>query len=300
MTISSMTAFACIHGNDPGPPSHDWTWEVRSVNARGLDVRLRLPAGFEGLEFTVRGMVGRCCKRGAVSLVLTVIRIDERNMVHVNEDLLTRWIMIASEWHRRYPELIRPPRLDGLLALPGVLAPPAEDGNKERTKTCETLVLQTLDQALAALMTTRAEEGERLAARLVTHLDTIDILIQRANGTAAVQPGIIRDRLRRLVDTLLEASSGLSEERLAQEVALLAARADVREELDRLHAHVLAARQILAEGGVVGRRLDFLCQEFNREANTLCAKSGSVDLTRIGLDLKATVDQLREQVQNIE
>ncbi|KAF0135576.1 MAG: hypothetical protein FD153_2078 [Rhodospirillaceae bacterium] len=252
MTISSMTAFACIHGNDPGPPSHDWTWEVRSVNARGLDVRLRLPAGFEGLEFTVRGMVGRCCKRGAVSLVLTVIRIDERNMVHVNEDLLTRWIMIASEWHRRYPELIRPPRLDGLLALPGVLAPPAEDGNKERTKTCETLVLQTLDQALAALMTTRAEEGERLAARLVTHLD------------------------------------------------LLAARADVREELDRLHAHVLAARQILAEGGVVGRRLDFLCQEFNREANTLCAKSGSVDLTRIGLDLKATVDQLREQVQNIE
>lgn len=296
-----MTAFACGQGNDPGPPSYDWTWEVRSVNARGLDVRLRLPSGFERLEFAVREMVGRCCKRGSVSLTLTATRGEAKDVVHLNKNLLIKLISITSEWGQRYPDQIRPPRLDGLLALPGVLLSVGESGNGEKLKARrEVLVLQSLEQVLDSLVTMRAEEGGRLAAILTVHLDTIDTLTKRAHRDAAAQPKVIRERLRGLLNMLLDASPALSEERLAQEVVFLAVKADVREELDRLHAHVLAARQLLAADSAVGRRLDFLCQELNREANTLCAKAESSDLTHIGLDLRTTVDQLREQVQNIE
>ncbi|KAF0118172.1 MAG: putative stress-induced protein [Rhodospirillaceae bacterium] len=300
MSISSMTAFARLQDSDSGPPSCEWTWEARSVNAKGIDMRLRLPSGFEGVEFAAREMVLRRCTRGTVSLTLSVTRVEEQSTVRINETLLARLIEITAAWSERYPDRFHPPRLDGLLALPGVLVSLEGNGTRERSQTHERLVLQTLERVLDSLAQMRREEGGRLAAVLGNQIDAIAALIRRAGENAALQPEVLRDRLVGLVKTLLEASPGLPEERLAQEVALLASRADVREELDRLHAHVSAARQLLAEGGAVGRRLDFLCQEFGREANTLCAKSATVELTRIGLDLRATVDQLREQVQNIE
>ncbi|VBB69489.1 Protein YicC [invertebrate metagenome] len=301
MSISSMTAFACFRGYDSAAPSYDWTWEVRSVNAKGLDVRLRLPLGFEGLESVARGMVGRCCRRGAVSLTLIVTRTGNQDMMSLNEEWLTKLVAITSEWYQRYPNfLVHPPRLDGLLALPGVLTPLEENKSRAKLKERETLVLLSLEKALDSLAIMRVEEGGRLAAILETHLDTIETLTERAYGSADMQQKGIYSRLHGLMDALLHTSPSLSEERLTQEVALLAAKADVREELDRLRIHIAAARQLIAAGGVVGRKLDFLCQELNREADTLCTKANSIDLTYRGLDLKTTIDQLREQAKNIE
>ncbi len=193
-----------------------------------------------------------------------------------------------------------PPRLDGLLAIPGVVVNAEEADSPEQRETRLAALKADLERTLEALVEARRLEGARLAAVIGDHLDGIEALVEAAAGCAAVQPERLRERLRTQVEELLEAAPALPEERLAQEAALLIAKADVREELDRLVAHLEAARELVGQGGPVGRRLDFLCQEFNREANTLCSKSPDVELTRIGLDMKNAIDQLREQVQNIE
>ena len=304
MSISSMTAFACCHGDDPMASASDdgtleWTWEIRSVNAKGLDVRLRLPQGFESLEFVTREIVRRYCRRGTLLLTLTMRQPNNQNMLRLDENVLLRLLIMMSEWQKRYPDLVqRPPRLDSLLSLPGVLVSCEENENNVKRQERETSILLSLEQTLDALVTMRREEGSKLTAVLEKTLDTIEELIRRAFQCAESQPIMILTRLRKVIETLSQTS--LSEERLTQEVVLSAARADVREELDRLHTHALTVRQLLREGGVVGRRLDFLCQELHREANTLCTKANSLDLTYIGIDLKTTIDQLREQVQNIE
>ncbi|MEO5373532.1 MAG: YicC family protein [Alphaproteobacteria bacterium] len=300
MAICSMTAFARGQGNDPGPPAYAWTWEARSVNAKGLDVRLRLAPGFEALELAVRDLVTKRFKRGSISLSLSASRTGERAVMRLNEPLLDQLLDIAAAAQARLGERVAPPRLDGLLAVRGVLEPIEDVEDEAAVRAREARVLRTLDETMTALAAMREEEGARLAAVLGGQLDLIETLSTQAASTAALRPEAIRERLRTQVATLLEASPALSEERLAQEVALLAVKGDIREEVDRLLSHVAAARALLAEGGAAGRRLDFLCQEFNREANTLCAKSSNVDLTRLGLDLKATIDQVREQVQNIE
>jgi uncharacterized protein (TIGR00255 family) len=219
--------------------------------------------------------------------------------VAVNEVLLDQLVALARRWQEKAPDLAAP-RLDGLLALRGVLeSGDAAEPAGEETETAKTLLAQC-DKALAQMETMRADEGKRLAEVLTGHLDEIALLVTDAMGSAALDPTQVKARLRQQVAALLETGAPVSEERLAQEVALLLGKADVREELDRLSAHLTAARKMLASAEPVGRKLDFLCQEFNREANTLCSKANDIALTRIGLGLKAAIEQFREQVQNIE
>lgn len=298
MTVSSMTGFARAHAEQTIPPL-TWTWEARSVNGKGLDVRLRLPPGYEALEFPAREAAGKRFTRGNITLSLTVqVRADATPAaLHVNEPLLRQLMDMA----RDLPPHIAPPSFDGLLSVRGVLSAADETAMDDDThKTHEAAVLRTLDDALAALASARDEEGARLEAVLAGHLATVETLTAQAGDTAQMRPEAARERLRAQVQALLDAAPALSEERLAQECAVLATKLDVREELDRLTAHVAQARELIAATGACGRRLDFLCQEFNREANTLCSKAQDTALTRIGLDLKAVIDQLREQVQNIE
>lgn len=298
MTISSMTGFART-GADQSAPPIAWTWEARSVNGKGLDVRLRLPPGYEALEIPARDLAGKRIARGNLSLTLQVRMGAESGAAGytVNRALLDQLMDLA----RDLPPHIAPPTFDGLLAVRGVLQAVDEAEMDDATRAAHhAAVLASLDDALAALVAARIEEGTRMAAVLAGHLDTIESLTAQAADTAQMRPEAARDRLREQVAALLDASPALPEDRLAQECAVLATRLDVREELDRLCAHIAQARALLAEAGPCGRRLDFLCQEFNREANTLCSKAQDTTLTRIGLDLKAVIDQLREQVQNIE
>jgi uncharacterized protein (TIGR00255 family) len=296
-----MTGFARAEGVD-APDMHaglHWAWELKSVNGRNLDVRCRLPVGFEVLESVARAAVAQRFKRGNVSVTLTLSRGTEPPRVRINRDLLSQLVALVDELKDKVAA--EPPRLDGLIGVRGVVEVVEEEEPTEAQRSTRIArMTETLGRALDSLASMRQDEGARLAAVIHQHLEAIEHLRQRAGTAAGAQPAALRARLKTQVEALLDASPALPEDRLAQEAALLLTRADVREELDRLTAHVAAARKLLADGGGVGRKFDFLCQEFNREANTLCSKSADVELTAIGLDLKAAIDQLREQVQNIE
>ena len=296
MTLCSMTGFARADGHD-GQAA--WTWEIRSVNSRGLDSRLRLPQGFEGIEGPSRDLIAKHLKRGNIQATLTLVHSGAGAGIAINREVLEQAILLATELSHRLPSA-RPPSVDGLLALRGVIEPAEHEPTPEVRERREAAILKDLDQALVRLVFARGDEGKKLGEALRLRLDEIKGLTDGAEKIAALQPQAIRDRLTKNVMSLIEATPSLSSERLAQEVALLAAKADLREELDRLKAHVGQARELLAAGAGVGRRLDFLCQEFNREVNTLCSKSEDLELTRIGLDLKAAIEQFREQTQNIE
>ncbi|MEK7244452.1 MAG: YicC/YloC family endoribonuclease [Pseudomonadota bacterium] len=296
MPLYSMTGFARADGKDDKAA---WTWEIRSVNGRGLDSRLRLPLGFEKIEGPSRDLIAKHVKRGNLQAALTVARAGGEAGIAVNREVLEQAIHLATELAHRLPSA-RPPSVDGLLSLRGVIEPAEHEPTPEERERRETAILGDLDQALVRLVLARAGEGKKLGEALRARLDEIEGLTGAAEKLAAFQPQAIQARLQKNVAALLESSPSMPSERLALEVALLAAKADLREELDRLKAHVAQARELLAAGAGVGRRLDFLCQEFNREANTLCAKSEDVGLTRIGLDLKAAIEQFREQIQNIE
>jgi uncharacterized protein (TIGR00255 family) len=293
--VASMTGFARQEGGDG---TLTWMWEIKSVNGRGLDLRCRLPAGYEALDPVVRAAAQEHCSRGNLQANLTVNRAAVPVKLRVNRDLLEQALGLIRELDAEIEAA--PPRLDGLLAIRGVLEAAEEEDTKEQRDTREAAMEEDLILALEGLSAMRRAEGQRLHTVVTEHLAEIEDLVAAAAETAAAQPEALRERLHAQVAELLEASPALPEDRLVQEAALLITKADVREELDRLRAHVDAARELLAQGGAVGRRLDFLCQEFNREANTLCAKSSDVALTRIGLDLKTAIDRLREQVQNIE
>jgi uncharacterized protein (TIGR00255 family) len=290
-----MTGFARAEG------SHGelaFAWELKSVNGKGLELRFRLPPGYDALEAPLRAALTQRFKRGNVSATLSLTRTAAGAPLRVNREALAEILAAMKEIGAAVAAA--PPRLDGLLALRGVLenAEPVEDEAAREVR--DGAVLGVWDAALASLAAMREAEGARLGTILDERLAEISQLVGAAEKSAAAQPDAIRLRLRTMVETLLAASPALPEERLAQEAALLLSRADVREELDRLHAHVAAARALLAEATNIGRRLDFLCQELNREANTLCSKSGDLELTRIGLALKAAIEQFREQVQNVE
>lgn len=296
MTISSMTGFARAEGHDAG---FAWAWELKSVNAKSLDVRFRLPPGLEALELPLRASLGQKLRRGAVTAGLTITKGSGGGALRLNRDALAAVIALARELTAEIPNA-EPPRVDGLLALKGVIET-AEEIQDDATRARQVALLTAgFERALNELAVMRAAEGRRLESVLATRLDEIAALVREAERSAAAQPAAIKARLRELVMTLVEAVPALPEERLAHEAALVIAKADIREELDRLAAHLAAARGLMAESGAIGRRFDFLCQEFNREANTLCAKSADLELTRIGLALKASIEQLREQVQNIE
>jgi len=296
VSISSMTGFARAQGQYGATV---WTWELKSVNARGLDVRAKLPSGHESLDGPVREAATKILKRGNVSVSLSVNRSGEQPTIKVNEQLLLELARRMNTLQHRFPEFSAP-RLDTLFSVKGVVEVVEEDEDDEARDKRFSRMLVSLGHALAGLIEMRNIEGARLLGVLNGQLDDIARLTKAAEGTATARPEAMRERLKTMVETLLQASPALSEERLTQEVALLVGKADVREELDRLNAHVGAARDMLTGDGSVGRKLDFLCQELNREANTLCSKSSDVELTRIGLDLKAVIEQFREQVQNIE
>lgn len=296
MTIASMTGFARGEGRNEACA---WTWELKSVNARGLEVRCRMPPGFEALEQGVRQRVAASLKRGNISAALSLTWSVGQQGVRINTEVLEQVLALVPQIESRLRES-RPPGIDGLLALRGVIDVLDPTPTGEARAALEASLLAGLDPVLASLSEVRRAEGGRLEAVLRDHLRRLADLCDRARRLASAQPAAIFARLSDQLAALLGQSPALTPERLAQEAALLAAKADTREELDRLRAHHQAALALLDGGGPVGRQLDFLCQELNREANTLCAKSADIELTRVGLDLKATVEQVREQVQNIE
>jgi len=298
LSVASMTGYARAEGRDA---QVSWVWEAKSVNGRGLEIRCRLPSGHDALEVAARDTATRKLKRGNLQVSLNVARIAEAPMVRVNNDLLHQILTLVDQLGPSHQN-IAPARWDGILCIKGVLEPmEAEEVDAEAVRQArEAAMKATLEEMLDQLAAMRLSEGTRIQAVLMSQLREISDLAERAAGCASLRPDAVRERLRHQVAAVLDAAPSLPEERLAQEVALIAVKADVREELDRLRAHVAAARELITGGGAVGRKLDFLSQEFNREANTLCSKSADVELTRVGLDLKAVIDQFREQVQNIE
>lgn len=295
MGLQSMTGFARRSGDHQGST---WTWEVRSVNGRGLDVRCRLN-GLEALEAEARQLVAKQLNRGNVSVNLQVVRPLGTAQVRVNEAALQA-VLGHLERLRNLDIEAAAPTLDGILGLRGVLEPVEEPESEETLAARDKALLDGLKATLKDLVANRNREGQALTALVVGHVDEIERLVGEAQGMAAARPERIAERVKTQLDELLGGNSPVAPERLAQEVALLAIKADIREELDRLTAHVSAARELLAKSGAVGRQLDFLSQEFNREANTLCSKSADVALTQVGLAMKHTIDQLREQVANVE
>ncbi len=295
MSVNSMTGFARAEG---GLEGCGWTWEAKSVNGRNLDMRFRMPSGFDGLEKNLRALVGEKFARGNLSLSLTLDRRERSVQLCVNRAMLDEVLSLSEELGRQSG--VQPPSVDGLLAVRGVIEQAEEEESAEARAEMEQGIADTFGKSLDDLATARAEEGTRLAVMIDGHLDEIGTLTAAASATAEAQPAALKARLEGQLAELLDGEQKIAEDRLAQEVALLVSKADVREELDRLNAHIAAACELLAAGGAIGRRFDFLCQEFNREANTLCSKSSDTDLTRIGLDLKAAVERLREQVQNVE
>lgn len=294
--IASMTGFARVQME---VAASSLIWELRSVNGRGLDVKLRLPQGFEPLEMKLREQVAGQLRRGNVSGTLTLKR-EAVSGIQPDMALLERMKNLAIALSESIPGAL-PPRAELLLTLPGVLrSGVVQEESDVLREDMQQAIQSGFAQALAALAQARAMEGQALAALIQANLAEIEALHAQASVEAARQPALHMARLQAQLAELLGATPSLPMERLAQEVALLAAKSDVREELDRLLAHIQAARALLAEAGGVGRKLDFLMQEFNREANTLCSKSASTQLTNLGLALKLAIEQLREQVQNIE
>jgi uncharacterized protein (TIGR00255 family) len=293
-----MTGFAREGGTLADGSS--FIWEVRSVNGRGLDVRLRLPNGFDAIETPLKEAAARALKRGNVSATLSVRR-EERAGARLTPDpaALDQALRIAIELAARIPGA-PPPRAEALLALPGVLRAELSEPDEAEEDAKRAAVAVAFARALDGLVASRRAEGAKLAQILGVLLDEVTALRDMAATEAAGQPALHAARLRESLAALLEGERRVPEERLAQEVALLATKSDVREELDRLSAHVAEARRLLASGDAVGRKLDFLTQEFVREANTLCSKSASTALTRIGLDLKAAIERLKEQSANVE
>jgi uncharacterized protein (TIGR00255 family) len=291
--LVSMTGFARAQGAAPGI---SWVWEVKSVNGRALDLRLRLPPGFDALEAESRAALAQRFHRGNFSANLAVTRTTAPAL-RINREALSQLMTLISELSGEIEAA--PPRLDGLLALRGVVET-VEDEDETVVEIRRRAALASWAKALDQLTTARIEEGTRIAALLRSQLDEMAALVATAETCAAAQPAALRERLRAVLASVADLAPSVSEERVAQEVALLAARSDIREEIERLRAHIEQAGDLLDEGEAVGRRLDFLCQELNREANTLCSKSADIGLTRTGLALKAVVEQFREQVQNIE
>ncbi len=294
MTLASMTGFARASGQDA---SLAWTWEAKSVNGRGLEVRCRLAPGFDALETVARGLAAERLARGTVALTLQVTRHAGQGRLAINRAMLDQVLAVLDDVGAR--DNVVEARLDGLLRLPGVVetvTDEAEDAREAR----ERAIGATLAQALDGLAAARIAEGRRLGVTLGVLLDEIEAHARSAAAEAAAQPETRRARLRSQVAELLEARAGVAEDRLAQELALLAVKGDVREELDRLRAHVAETRALLGTGVAVGRKLGFLAQELHREANTLTSKSTDMALTRHGLALKVAIDQFREQALNIE
>ncbi len=295
MTLKSMTGFA---RRDGARGAVRWHWEVRSVNGRGLDVRLRLPPGYEGLEHRVREVTPKRITRGNLAVTLTVQRDAGSSEMRLNQAALEQ-VLAAISAVRAKGDFDKP-RPEAILALKGVLEQSEAVDSEAETESRQSAMLADYDTMLGSLSESRAQEGARLGLVLNDQIGQIEALTRTVAASPARTPETIKRRLEEQVRKLLDAVPSLDRDRLHQEAVLIATRADVEEELARLRAHVAAARELLAAREPIGRKLDFLAQEFNREANTLCSKANDVEITRAGLALKTVIDQMREQVQNIE
>jgi uncharacterized protein (TIGR00255 family) len=295
MSIASMTGFAREAGVTG---AYQWAWELKTVNGRGLEVRVRTPSGLDALGEEARGQILKALTRGQGQLNLSLSKGASAPTLRVNQDVLQS--LLAAIGGLSLPENVKPASLDGLLSVRGVVELDDDAADPAQDEALMAALRAGVGALIESIKAARLKEGQALAAVLGQQLDQIARLVDEAEAAPARQPEAIRARLEAQIAEIMDGKNALDPARLHQEAVLIAARADIREELDRLRAHVDAARGLLQEGGGVGRRLDFLAQEFGREANTLCAKANDVSLSRIGLELKAVIEQFREQVQNVE
>jgi uncharacterized protein (TIGR00255 family) len=295
MALSSMTGFARSHGAS-GP--YAFEWELKSVNAKGLDLRMRLPPGWDELEAYAKRRAGEVLSRGTVYANLNVKRTSAVATVRINEEVLASIVKMAGALAGRIDAVA--PSIDGLLAIKGVIEVAEPESNPAEDEVARVAAAAGFDQALLHLLEMRQREGATLGQILSQRMDEIERLAKRAEAAPGRKPEAIRSRLAEQIASLLEASDRFDADRLNQEALLIAAKADIREELDRIASHISQAREMIGKGGPVGRRLDFLAQEFNREVNTCCSKSNDLELTNTGLEMKNVVEQFREQVQNLE
>lgn len=295
--LHSMTGFAALKGVAQG---YSWGWDLRSVNSKGLDLRLRVPDWIEGLEAALRRDLGKAMARGSVTLSLRVQRDEDDTQLALNTQQLAAVLEAMGEVEDRAMERglsLAPSKASDILGLKGVLDTASFETD---TSALRAAILKDLPYLLDSFLDMRRNEGEALDSVLKDQLNQVETLTAQAEDAAEARRDETAANLRANLARVLDNTDGADEARVAQELAMIAVKTDVTEEIDRLRAHVVAARDLLAKGSPVGRKMDFLMQEFNREANTLCSKAQSVDLTRIGLDLKAVIDQMREQVQNVE
>lgn len=298
--LQSMTGFSRVTATHQGVNGETrFVWEIRSVNGKGLDVRLRLPHGLDAVEHQARAIIGKYFSRGSFQASLTIENKTEDEQLIINEAFVEKLMSVGEKLKDKYG--LKSARLDGILSIRGVIEPANSSTDDKEQLAFQQSLLKGFEEALAAIKSARQEEGAALSLLLNNQLVQIENLCQAARRDTSRSVEAIKARLSSQIALLLEASNkALDEDRLHVEAAFLATKADIQEELDRLDTHIYAARSLIAAGGPVGRKLDFLCQEFNREANTLCSKSNAASVTAIGLDMKAFIDQFREQVQNLE
>lgn len=295
MALSSMTGFARSHGTS-GP--YTFEWELKSVNAKGFDFRMRLPPGWDDVELVARKRATELLSRGTVYANLNIKRSSTTSSIRINEDVLAAVVKIAGQLAARIDAVA--PSIDGLLSIKGVVEVAEPDADEAEEKAARAAVAASFEEALGSLIDMRRREGVTLGDILKQRLDQIEQLAGQAERAPGRQPEAIRARLAEQIAVLVGASDRFDSDRLNQEALLMATKADIREELDRIASHLSQARALLDKGGAVGRRLDFLAQEFNREVNTCCSKSNDLELTNTGLEMKNVVEQFREQVQNLE
>ena len=295
MALSSMTGFARSHGAS-GP--YTFVWELKSVNAKGFDLRMRLPPGWDDLELAVKKRAGELLSRGTVYANLNVKRAGAVSSIRINEEVLASIVKVAGVLAGKIDAVA--PSIDGLLAIKGVIEVVEPESDETEDKAAKAAAAASFEQALADLVAMRRREGTTLGQVLSQRMDEIEQLARRAEAAPGRKPEAIKARLAEQVAALLDSSERFDPDRLNQEAIMIAAKADIREELDRIASHIAQAREMIGKGGPVGRRLDFLAQEFNREVNTCCSKSNDIELTNTGLEMKNVVEQFREQVQNLE
>jgi uncharacterized protein (TIGR00255 family) len=295
MVLSSMTGFARSHGAS-GP--YAFEWELKSVNAKGFDLRLRLPPGWDELEAFAKKRAGEVLSRGTVYANLSVKRTNAVSMVRINEEVLASIVKVAGSLASKIDAVA--PSIDGLLGIKGVIEIVEPESDEAEDKAAKVAAAAAFEHGLANLVEMRRREGVSLGQILNQRMDEIERLARKAEAAPGRKPEAIKARLAEQIATLLETSDRFDPDRLNQEAILMATRADIREELDRIASHIAQAREMIGKGGPVGRRLDFLAQEFNREVNTCCSKSNDLELTNTGLEMKNVVEQFREQIQNLE
>lgn len=295
MALSSMTGFARHHGSS-GPYSFEW--ELKSVNAKGFDFRMRLPPGWDEIEVAARKRAAELLSRGTVYANLTVKRSSSTSSVRINDDVLAAVMKAAGDISKKTGAA--PPSVDGLLAIKGVIEIVEPESDDVEMQAAKAAVAASFETAMQSLIAMREREGIALGQILSQRMDDIERLAKTAETSPGRKPETIKARLAEQIAALLETSNRFDADRLNQEAVMIAAKADIREELDRIASHIAQTRELLGRGGAVGRRLDFLAQEFNREVNTTCSKSNDIELTNTGLEMKNVVEQFREQVQNLE